>query len=419
MKCIYCQKDTKYKVRKTNGGRCESCNHEFAFDPKAKPSPVTDSAFQHTIDQVSGQGKLFFTENQLYYEFNRRLTRRPSFLKGLLGAVVLLAVLTVFCALLKVPWPFVVLISLLVGGASLGALLFQALVRDVLVRIGLSTIDLKINLSEFRGTYLQRWKKVHGAIPKLVDLDASRRPTARLTKEADITAYSFDRAVVTEHAPLAAMLIANNFHFENNCAILSLDGYPFGSADLVRQMLRRNPNLQVFVVHDATVAGLGLAAGMRRSDWFPEATTSIIDLGLRPSQAWLLRLPGHRRDAIGVPDQLRELLSPRETGWLERGRFAEAEAIRPARLIRSIFQGFSRARQMDPNIPTGDRPPARLPLSVQLATGLAGLLSFLPWIQPHSYAPAGHPHRQGHQFDISGLLDFDLDFDFAAPDSFG
>ena len=29
------------------------------------------------------------------------------------------------------------------------------------------------------------------------------------------------------------MLVANNFHFENNCAILSLDGYPSGNAATV------------------------------------------------------------------------------------------------------------------------------------------------------------------------------------------
>ena len=34
------------------------------------------------------------------------------------------------------------------------------------------------------------------------------------------------------------MLLANNFHFENNCAILSIEGYPPNVFETVRAMLK-------------------------------------------------------------------------------------------------------------------------------------------------------------------------------------
>ncbi|BAU41594.1 hypothetical protein [Leptolyngbya sp. O-77] len=49
---------------------------------------------------------------------------------------------------------------------------------------------------------------------------------------------------------IAQMLISNNVHFENNCAILSINGYPQPIFDTVMKMLRRNPGLTVFAFQD-------------------------------------------------------------------------------------------------------------------------------------------------------------------------
>ena len=41
------------------------------------------------------------------------------------------------------------------------------------------------------------------------------------------------------------------------------------------------------------------------------------------------------------------LLTPEEQSWLEGGNVAEVAALRPARLMRAVYQGFARARQLD------------------------------------------------------------------------
>ena len=82
MKCIHCNSDTTYRVRSGNGGRCGSCKHPFAFEPKTDALKVTDGLFLRAIKDVSGDNAIFFTEAQLWYEFNRRLLRKKVAVSG-------------------------------------------------------------------------------------------------------------------------------------------------------------------------------------------------------------------------------------------------------------------------------------------------------------------------------------------------
>ena len=143
------------------------------------------------------------------------------------------------------------------------------------------------------------------------------------------------------------MLVANNFHFENNCAILSADGYPQGRSETVLAMLRRNPQLQVFTVHDASIPGCALPLTLRQERWFPDPGVSVLDLGLRPRHALALNLFTLGAGATVVPPALRDLLAAREVAWLEAGNLAEVAALRPARLMRAIYQGFAAQRTGD------------------------------------------------------------------------
>src|SRR5207245_10189890 len=99
-----------------------------------------------------------------------------------------------------------------------------------------------------------RWREVHEA-PEGVITRKAREETRRRPAEPDLPDYSFDRAVICDRARTVDLLIANNFHFENNCAVLAIGGYPQGPFETVRAMLRKNPRLQVFALHDATTSG--------------------------------------------------------------------------------------------------------------------------------------------------------------------
>ena len=68
--------------------------------------------------------------------------------------------------------------------------------------------------------------KVKPPTTTATNMDTRGTPTPKRTFDSDIADYSFDRAVICDRARTADLLIANNFHFENNCAVLSVDGYP-------------------------------------------------------------------------------------------------------------------------------------------------------------------------------------------------
>lgn len=340
MKCIHCGSDTNYKTRAANGGRCVQCLHPFAFEPKTDPYTISDTLFERIIKDVSSDGKLFFTEKQLCYELNRRVIGKTPY----------------------VPVPFRWGIAACGVGAVAGFFVFPPLVvAGVIGAVATGIIGakagknhpakrfLRIPYEEFRIRYLKRWLETHGPIEKLTMPVRDRSTTVTpATMPPDLTLYSFDRVLITQDADTAAMLVANRFHFENNCAILSFDRrYPQnGMFNTILEMLYRNPRLLVFVIHDASPAGLEIGNQLRTSAWFPDLRTPTFDLGLRPIHAIkgnliLIRGPEWTPSA-GAPTGL----TPEEIKWLAAGNTAETAAIRPARLMKAIYQGFSRANEM-------------------------------------------------------------------------
>jgi hypothetical protein len=343
VKCIHCGKDNNHDTRKKTGGCCEGCGHRFAFEPQTDKPKVTDRLFEQAIEDVGGNGRLGFTERQLWYSLDRRLSRWKW--GGWIAAAVF------------VGFPVGAIGRSLVAGVAvaLAILLFGALVylgrRSRILRRGPS-----IDFTTFRG-FLHRWSEAHGEPTRLLHLPRNPwgtlmaspdPPIDRPGREPDLTAYSFDRAVVADRAETAAMLVANNFHFEHNCAVLSADGYPAGRAETIMEMLRRNPALQVFAVHDASARGCELPFVLRRKEWFPDPGISILDVGLRPSHARRLRLPVlHTNEYHLLSPELASHLGPKEATWLTTGNVVELAALPPRRLMRAIFQGFSRPRQSE------------------------------------------------------------------------
>ncbi|HLV80409.1 MAG TPA: hypothetical protein VKT32_09005 [Chthonomonadaceae bacterium] len=336
MKCIHCGSNSTYAVRRSNGGRCGACKHPFAFEPKTDPLGIADGAFQKMIQNVSGEGKLFFTEKQLWYEFNRQILKKRVASCGASTAVLVCGLLLAWA--LRPVGPAVL-------GMAFAALCLMATTRSTRPK-PTTPLYARMPQSQFQGSYLSKWMHAHGPIEKLMMPPARSTGSFPSSVAPDVTAYSFDRVLVTEHADTAAMLVANNFHFENNCAILSLDGYPYDRFDTILEMLRRNPLLKVFVLHDATPEGCNMALSLRDTRWFPDPAIRIIDLGLRPLHAQQARMVLLKEAPRPLPPTGRSTLTAPELAWLAEGNRAEVAAVRPAKLMRAVYQGFARANQM-------------------------------------------------------------------------
>jgi DNA-directed RNA polymerase subunit RPC12/RpoP len=344
MKCIHCGSDSKLKDRKANDRRCTQCSHRFAFEPTTDTRKVSDGLFQRCVQEVSGDGTLFFTEKQLCYELNRRLLRKIAY----------------------IPSPFSIGAGICGAGGVVGIMMGTAILLPIGLLAGITTLIVGaavgkktpkprraiILRQEFREKYLGPYVLTHGPIEKLKgEVTGPRRPistSAVSDMPSDLASYSFDRVLVTDDATIASMLVANRFHFENNCAILSLDGrFPEnGRFAMILQMLKRNPDLTVFGIHDASIDGLQLPLLLRTEPWFPERSVRVVDLGLRPLHVMKGGFLLTTAKAALLPTEIESRLTPEEADWLKQGNVAELASLRPARLMRAIYQGFNQTNAM-------------------------------------------------------------------------
>jgi hypothetical protein len=196
--------------------------------------------------------------------------------------------------------------------------------------------------------WLQRWQRVNGTLEKL--LSPPRQNALPAAIDPEITAYSFDRAIVCDTDEIAQFLIANNVHFENNCAIISISGYPQSIFDTVIEMLRRNADLKVYALHNANPAGVGLVHQLRTSsNWFANQQVTIFDLGISPRQIletrdmFVQQSQTMAQSARQLPDAVRQGLTAEELAWLDAGNFVELESFTPQKLLRVVNYGLAQS----------------------------------------------------------------------------
>jgi len=323
MKCIHCQHDSKLKER-TNR-YCPKCRRQFAFEPR-EGDPVTDMLFHNAIQAVSGEGRIHWGVEHLYYEVCRR--SRRQFQAGCLVFPVFIMGIAVLAHLTK-KIPREVMMGVVAG--VLAVVLVYVLGSWLLRVFG---GKVRFSLGEFNNLWT-RWTQVKGKPPGLIERVIA--PPVPTDLEDDIGDYSFDRAVICDRARTVDLLLANNFHFENNCAVLSIDGYPKGPFPIVKKMLQQNPKLQVFVIHDCTPGGCRLAQKLiDDAGWFAGRHMRVIDLGLRPRHAKPFKglyLPAEDSVDSGKG------ISASEASWLS-GSQLELAAIRPEQVLKRLFAGL-------------------------------------------------------------------------------
>jgi hypothetical protein len=400
MKCINCETDNNLKDRTANSGKCSNCNHAFVFEPTSMETiKITDPLFAKVISDISVNNTLFFTPKQMLYFLDKRF-RRKGFNPTSFAVIFILVHVFLFAIVPIVliyqlfhiinlyritnspkldnasrkastkSLSFVGIFVLAIGMFNLllsigGGELYLFLIFVVEVLFGMTAIYLSITqLSKTRipqellipesavQDWLNRWQQTNGNILKLLPQPQDQNQFA--TINPDVTAYSFDRLIVCDRADIAQFLIANNFHFENNCAILSITGYPQSIFQTTMDMLRRNPDLKVYALHDCTPKGLGLTHHLRTSSaWFQNINVAIIDIGISPRQVLATKKgifvetsPQSATDAKQLTSEIRQELSPEEIQWLDAGNIVNLESFQPQKLLEIIQRGIVNTRTL-------------------------------------------------------------------------
>ena len=193
--------------------------------------------------------------------------------------------------------------------------------------------------------WLQRWQWAMGKIEKL--LPTPRQNALPVTIDREISAYSScDRTIVCESDEIAQFLIANNVDVENNCAILSITGYPQSIFETTMEMLRQNADLKVYALHNASPAGVGLVHQLRTNlDWFAEQDVTIFNLGCSPhlilqrlatNNIFVQKSQAMAETSRQLSNAVRLDLTTEELAWLDAGYFVELESFSPQELLSVV-----------------------------------------------------------------------------------
>lgn len=407
MKCINCGADNTLQDRTNNAGRCKQCNHPFAFEPSTETNQklkFTDKFFEKAINDLSVTGSLYFTPKQLHYFLDRRLNKDINSASIIISVFVMIIVafnfginnpvfffvfscffvwlilciinLTSSTSVVTIKTRInnitvlriIMLLGLIVSiGYSLSVSLLWFLILSSVISIGgLYLLQLlskrQVNIQqEFVLTQskfeeiVRRWESINNPINKILPIPNKTNTPANIN--SDITNYSFDRAVICDRPSIAQMLIANNFHFENSCAVLSVTGYPQSIFDTVMTMLKRNPNLKVYVLHDASPKGVGLANYLRTNEqWFTDSNIAIYDVGLFPRQVFaspasmfIINKAGGKVAMNKLPEVVKNSLSATELAWLGAGNIVELESFTPQKIMQVLSQAINSSMTVNSN----------------------------------------------------------------------
>lgn len=404
MKCVNCGMDNNLKERTANQGRCKNCNHTFAFEPTSADIKYkfTDPFFKKVITDISVNGTLNFTRKQFFYALEKRISKKNhqvinigkiigilflfpialfagSFAPTLFGFSMFIGLIIILinsfsqskslgnkryvrkgnAELIQIIGIAVLIIGILSSLSGRSFPLFIISVILGMISIYLGTIQKRrlkdavetflINQNIFQD-WINRWQEINGTIMNMLPSPREQNTPANINP--DITAYSFDRLVVCDSAEVSQFLIANYFHFENNCAVLSITGYPENIFSTVMEMLKRNPDLKVYALHNASPRGVSLINHLRTSStWFLNTDVTIYDLGLLPrqfinkSQVFVQQKEEYIEDARNLSIDVKRDLTEAEIEWLESGKFIELESYTPKKLLRVVTQGIAKSRQ--------------------------------------------------------------------------
>jgi hypothetical protein len=364
MKCIQCNADNDLRDRTRNQGRCCKCKHPFAFEPTSMKAKLrfTDGFFAKALADISANGTLSFTRRQLLYLLEKRLLRRARFIPvGCLTILLLPAMFGGFIILVSyvgIPvWAgFIYLILFINFGIHS---LEQGLVRFNQRFVRLKKINKRILITDaMLDIWLKRWELSNGSPARLLSPPSAPASLAPANIVNDITAYSFDRVLVCDSVAIAQLLIANNIHFEHNCAVLSIGGYPQAIFATTIAMLRRNPDLQVIALHDCSPSGVALINQLRTSpDWYLDSTQVIFDLGMLPrqiaaarGQAYIQVSADSAQNAREMPPEVSKQLTTTELEWLKAGYFVDLESFTPKKLMQIVSYGIAKLQNLGEDV---------------------------------------------------------------------
>lgn len=281
MKCPACQASH----RRRDGPQCSKCGRTFVFFDRA--AGITDYRLAQLLDKASAGGTQFFTTNQLATLWAQKIARTSGLGRIIVGGLVVPA-----AGLAAIVNPAGAMMAAALGIAGLG--------------LGAWGVARRRNphapVEKVAG-WVRAWTEAGHEIPQLLTrpgLDAAPPQFP----EHDIFDYGVERILVVQHDILVDLFVRNGLHTKERALVISERGYPRYLRGHAKELLRRSPELPVFLLHDADAEGLMMQGRLERSKLLPLAGHPVIDTGLSPREVGRikkLRALGPARRANALP----------------------------------------------------------------------------------------------------------------------
>lgn len=268
MKCPECAFNQKVK----HGMRCGKCGYRFALSPK-KPPYLSDMAFKMAVDRLTGNDQYYFTFGQLYAAIHN-LIRKKHRRRKVIPIIFIAAIAALF--LFSTGWGGILFfLALLV----IARLFFWKKIINFFNRVSHDEIDRAI----------RDYRKYH-LLPKMATgrgFRGSRGP--RLDEE--LFDYAPERILIVEHDDLVDMLIHNRFPFENKTLVVGAGKYPEQAFQACQGFLARHPDIPVYIIHDVSLAGMGLQNKLISDAFWNLKGKNVQDLGLHSPALQRIKQP--------------------------------------------------------------------------------------------------------------------------------
>ncbi len=334
MKCIRCGTNNNYQDRQDK--KCKKCGHKFVFEPKTMTPKITDALFAKILNDISFKNTIFYSQKQFDYYFDKIAKNRKS--KSVIAVLIFIFFVSNICftGFVGVIFGWLLATVTLLGMTSIYFGVVALLNKKPKVQ------EFIVKQSQLR-EWQDKWNSINSTPEKLLPSITSN---PNLISNSELNHYSFDRLVVCQKDEIAHFLIANNFHLENNCAILSITGYPENTFQTILNMARQNPNLKVYGLHDCSASGMNLVYNLQtQPNWFLNYQVQIYDLWLSYEQVMKMPNTFVRKDSnsqkIELPLEVPQNLSSEEIKWLEKGYYIELESFSPKFLLKVVKKGIT------------------------------------------------------------------------------
>ena len=166
-------------------------------------------------------------------------------------------------------------------------------------------IDVKIGDRRRFQLFLERWQKlgIKGSLDRMIEHPSLHHPPPEWP-ETDIYDYGVERILIVERDILVDVFVRNGLHAQERMLVLSESGYPDYLIPLAQRCLRDNPEVPVYLLHDAARHGPTMSRRIQVADFLPLEGHPVLDLGLFPND--VKRMPNlkalqlHKRE-FAVP----------------------------------------------------------------------------------------------------------------------